>query len=80
MNLLSAATTQTSIHFHYTAGLIPVLIAATVFGASAVDAARPGRRACVRRALRRLELPARPGADLALLPGRRAAAGARGAR
>src|SRR5205814_7385698 len=33
VNLLSAATTQTSIRFHYTAGLIPVLIAATVFGA-----------------------------------------------
>ncbi|MFL5922072.1 MAG: DUF2079 domain-containing protein [Gaiellaceae bacterium] len=33
VNLLSAATTQTSIHFHYTAGLIPVLIAAAVFGA-----------------------------------------------
>jgi uncharacterized membrane protein len=32
-NLLSAATTQTSIHFHYTAGLIPVLLAAAVFGA-----------------------------------------------
>jgi uncharacterized membrane protein len=32
-NLLSAATTQTSIRFHYTAGLIPVLIAAAVFGA-----------------------------------------------
>ena len=33
INLLSAATTQTSIRFHYTAGLIPVLIAAAVFGA-----------------------------------------------
>jgi uncharacterized membrane protein len=33
VNLLSAATTQTSIHFHYTAGLIPVLLAAAVFGA-----------------------------------------------
>jgi uncharacterized membrane protein len=33
VNLLSAATTQTSIRFHYTAGLIPVLIAAAVFGA-----------------------------------------------
>jgi uncharacterized membrane protein len=33
VNLLSAATTQTSIRFHYTAGLIPVLIVAAVFGA-----------------------------------------------
>jgi uncharacterized membrane protein len=33
VNLLSAATTQTSIRFHYTAGLIPVLIAAAIFGA-----------------------------------------------
>ena len=36
VNLLSAATTQTSIRFHYTAGLIPVLIAATVFGAKRI--------------------------------------------
>jgi uncharacterized membrane protein len=36
VNLLSAATTQTSIHFHYTAGLIPVLLAAAVFGAKRV--------------------------------------------
>jgi uncharacterized membrane protein len=33
VNLLSAAATQTSIRFHYTAGLIPILIAAAVFGA-----------------------------------------------
>jgi uncharacterized membrane protein len=33
VNLLSAATPQTSIRFHYTAGLIPVLVAAAVFGA-----------------------------------------------
>lgn len=33
INLLSAATTQTSIHFHYTAGLIPPLVIAAVFGA-----------------------------------------------
>ena len=36
VNLLSAAATQTSIRFHYTAGLIPILIAATVFGAKPV--------------------------------------------
>ena len=33
VNLLSAANTQTSIRFHYTAGLIPILVAAAVFGA-----------------------------------------------
>lgn len=33
INLLSSATTQTSIHFHYTAGLIPPLIIGAVFGA-----------------------------------------------
>jgi uncharacterized membrane protein len=33
LNLLSAATTQTSIRFHYTSGLIPVLVVAAVFGA-----------------------------------------------
>ena len=43
INLLSAATTQTSIHFHYTAGLIPVLIAATIFGAARVARSRPHR-------------------------------------
>jgi uncharacterized membrane protein len=40
INLLSATTTQTSIHFHYTAGLIPPLVIAAVFGAK-----RIGRRA-----------------------------------
>jgi uncharacterized membrane protein len=33
INLLSATTTQTSIHFHYTAGLIPPLVIGAVFGA-----------------------------------------------
>jgi uncharacterized membrane protein len=41
VNLLSAATTQTSIRFHYTAGLIPVLLAAAVFGAARLRRARP---------------------------------------
>jgi uncharacterized membrane protein len=41
-NLLSAATTQTSIRFHYTAGLIPVLVAAAVFGAKRLERLRPG--------------------------------------
>jgi uncharacterized membrane protein len=42
VNLLSAATTQTSIRFHYTAGLIPVLLAAAIFGAARLQRARPG--------------------------------------
>jgi uncharacterized membrane protein len=33
INLLSATPTQTSIHFHYTAGLIPPLVIAAVLGA-----------------------------------------------
>jgi uncharacterized membrane protein len=33
LNLLSATRTQTSIHFHYTAALIPILFAAAVMGA-----------------------------------------------
>jgi uncharacterized membrane protein len=34
LNLLSATPTQTSIHFHYTAGLIPPLVIASVLGAA----------------------------------------------
>ena len=41
INLLSAATTQTSIRFHYTASLIPVLVAATVLGAAQLVRRRP---------------------------------------
>jgi uncharacterized membrane protein len=33
INLLSSTTTQTSIHFHYTAGLIPPFVIAATFGA-----------------------------------------------
>jgi len=33
INLLSSTTTKTSIHFHYTAGLIPPLVIAAIFGA-----------------------------------------------
>jgi uncharacterized membrane protein len=42
INVLSAVTTQTSIHFHYTAGLIAPLVIATIFGAH-----RIGRNAYV---------------------------------
>jgi uncharacterized membrane protein len=37
INLLSSTTTQTSIHFHYTAGLIPPLVIAAVFGAKRLN-------------------------------------------
>ena len=33
LNLLSSTTTQTSIHFHYTAGLIPPLVIGSILGA-----------------------------------------------
>ena len=36
LNLLSATRTQTSIHFHYTAALTPILFAAAVLGAKRV--------------------------------------------
>jgi uncharacterized membrane protein len=42
LNLLSETTTQTSIHFHYTAGLIPPLLVAAVFGAAAIARRAPG--------------------------------------
>ena len=41
INLLSATTTQTSIRFHYTAGLVPILVAAAVLGASRFVRDRP---------------------------------------
>jgi uncharacterized membrane protein len=36
LNVLSATSTQTSIHFHYTAGAIPPLVIASVLGAAVV--------------------------------------------
>lgn len=52
LNLLSGTRTQTSIHFHYTAGALPGLFAAAVFGAARlrrrfVWANRPEGRAVV---------------------------------
>lgn len=41
LNLLSETPTQTSIHFHYTAGLIPPLVAGAVLGAAALARRRP---------------------------------------
>jgi uncharacterized membrane protein len=50
LNLLSSVTTQTSIRFHYTAGLIPPLVVATVLGAARLARVDP-RRALVLAAL-----------------------------
>ena len=44
LNLLSATPTQSSIHHHYTAGLIPPLIVATVLGAARLTRSRPELR------------------------------------
>jgi len=41
INLLSSTDTQTSIHFHYTAGLIPPLIVGSIFGAARLSRTRP---------------------------------------
>jgi uncharacterized membrane protein len=42
VNLLSSTPTQTSIHFHYTAGAIPALVAASVLGTAALERRRAG--------------------------------------
>ena len=52
LNLLSDTRTQTSVHFHYTAGAIPGLIVASIFGAARLRrryawARRPEGRAVV---------------------------------
>ena len=41
LNLLSSTRTQTSIHFHYTAGAIPPLVVASVLGAARIARRRP---------------------------------------
>jgi len=41
LNLLSKNPYQSSVHFHYTAGLIPPLVIASVFGAEALARRRP---------------------------------------
>jgi uncharacterized membrane protein len=41
INLLSATPTQTSIHFHYTAGVIPALVGASIFGTALIARRRP---------------------------------------
>jgi uncharacterized membrane protein len=48
INLLSATPTQTSIHFHYTAGIIPPLMIASVLGAARLrERVRPATIAAV---------------------------------
>jgi hypothetical protein len=51
LNVLSATHTQSSIHHHYTAGLIPPLIVATVLGAARLTRSRPGLRVPLATAL-----------------------------
>jgi uncharacterized membrane protein len=51
LNLLSATDTQNSIHHHYTAGLIPPLVVATVLGAARLTRSRPGLRVPLAMAL-----------------------------
>jgi uncharacterized membrane protein len=47
LNVLSATPTQTSIHFHYTAGAIPGLVVASVLGSAAIVRRFPGRAGLV---------------------------------
>src|SRR4051812_38214007 len=51
INLLSAAPAQTSIRFHYTAGLIPVLAAGSIFGAARLAPRQRGDVATIAVAL-----------------------------
>ena len=44
LNLLSATHTQSSIHHHYTAGLIPPLFVAMILGAARITRSRPNLR------------------------------------
>jgi uncharacterized membrane protein len=41
INMLSSTPTQTSIHFHYTAGIIPALVVGSIFGAAKLVQRRP---------------------------------------
>jgi uncharacterized membrane protein len=51
LNLLSSTRTQTSVQFHYTAVVIPVFVAASVFGAVRVQRAWPGSLRALTRAV-----------------------------
>jgi uncharacterized membrane protein len=58
LNLLSATRTQTSIHFHYTATVIPGLVAATVFGVARLQRRWPRAAPTIVRTLVLLTLAA----------------------
>ena len=58
LNLLSATRTQTSIHFHYTATVIPGLVAATVFGVARLQRRWPRAAPAIVRGLVLLTLAA----------------------
>ncbi len=47
LNVLSATPTQTSIHFHYTAGAIPPLVVGSVLGAAALARRFPARAGAI---------------------------------
>ena len=47
LNLLSSTKTQTSIHFHYTAGLVPPLVVASVLGAARLAGGNRRRAAVI---------------------------------
>lgn len=51
LNMLSDTPTQASIHFHYTAGLIPGLVAGTIFGTARLQTWRPHAVAVIPRAI-----------------------------
>ena len=51
LNLLSSTRTQTSIHFHYTAGAIPGLVAGAVLAAARIRRRRPAAWALLGRTL-----------------------------
>ena len=63
-NLLSSTRTQTSIHFHYTAGAIPGLMLAAILGAASISRRRPAVKAWLPTALVVVAL----GANLLLAP------------
>ena len=67
LNLLAGTRTQTSIHFHYTAGAIPGLMAGAVLGAARVKRRWPRSSPAVGRGLVILVLAA--GIALGPLPG-----------
>jgi uncharacterized membrane protein len=51
LNVLSATPTQSSIHFHYTAGAIPPLVIGSVLGAAALARRLPARTGAIAAAI-----------------------------